>query len=924
MAKVPDLGSDFAQKLLKDLRRRRERLGFESAAVQRSTANIAPRASRSSSEWKSRINNKQISKLQFSKQISYRQDNNSTVGSRKPRNHGSPASAPIAHSQAIVPFQGGDRKPKPAANVDMQMALALALSNSSKLQNLQLVESNGGNYLLSPSAHVGKVAIGVQKLNDILMAYTSDAGMRGFDKRGSVEVGKQLLRGAMDLEESLNMLMMLQEASDYLGSSGNDKVLLLEGKESRRSSPRPSSSARLVEIVDEDSEAELGSDAKGSSHASMQIVPLGKSQGSSANHRSTLQLTTVRKSSKSNVTSDQKDGSKVRMPNLIAKLMGLENLPSAKVAAERKATERFVRRDAVPRKVSTTNAFSTLPIRIVGSEGMPSKGQIKNFLARDWTISLTKSEESERATVLSNMSSHLTADKQTMQTMRQVLSKQENTDRRVSVTQAIGEKIVHQGGKLTEESKLQKTVGVGCSSDRKMNFLQRFRKNATSKPVTKEKDISQGSNKKLGKLQAIGIKQSGIDREVKSRRTREKFNKENLSAAENKPEVRNGKTNQLRRQTQNKQTNKQIVDKRLQNYHQIQNETANQILEDKRSLKLEATHTKEKVEYTTLIQLKNGECSKVGDTAGRKPSYNKPNNDTIFRYSAAYTKDTSTTRGLSSDQSEKLPEEIKDPTTAVAKTSAGSIAEATVNNVNEPASEAKQVVEIFSEGEQLQQQLQLTKDVDDPSRNDFNHILKSCNPRNLKSHKIDVMACNSFTETQLLLKEMMLKDHYLLETAKSITRIHVPASAAHVNIGKWLDKNNKVLSDIGREVLRRKGKRTEAMVNVSMTNSAMLRLKTLDDLIRELDVDIQSLDIPNMKPQQQSGNSPAENLKMVLRSDIENTHPDANSVWDFGWNRIWDLPIDKNEVVKDLEKNILGGIITDVAKELIDVSICHG
>jgi hypothetical protein len=35
MAKVPDLGSDFAQKLLKDLRRRRERLGFESAAAQR-------------------------------------------------------------------------------------------------------------------------------------------------------------------------------------------------------------------------------------------------------------------------------------------------------------------------------------------------------------------------------------------------------------------------------------------------------------------------------------------------------------------------------------------------------------------------------------------------------------------------------------------------------------------------------------------------------------------------------------------------------------------------------------------------------------------------------------------------------------------------------------------------------------------------
>jgi hypothetical protein len=43
MAKVPDLGSDFAQKMLLDLRRRRERLGFGSAAQQqqRTSSNAA-------------------------------------------------------------------------------------------------------------------------------------------------------------------------------------------------------------------------------------------------------------------------------------------------------------------------------------------------------------------------------------------------------------------------------------------------------------------------------------------------------------------------------------------------------------------------------------------------------------------------------------------------------------------------------------------------------------------------------------------------------------------------------------------------------------------------------------------------------------------------------------------------------------------
>jgi hypothetical protein len=188
---------------------------------------------------------------------------------------------------------------------------------------------------------------------------------------------------------------------------------------------------------------------------------------------------------------------------------------------------------------------------------------------------------------------------------------------------------------------------------------------------------------------------------------------------------------------------------------------------------------------------------------------------------------------------------------------------------------------------------------------------------------MNVVSCDSFTENQLLLTEMLLKDPYLLETANAITGFHAPVSAMHVNTGKWLDKGNEVLSDVGREVIRRKGKRTEAMVDVSITRAANLKLQTLSDLIRELDGDIQSLNIPKT-PHQQSDNSTAENLKMVLFSDIEHTRSDANSVWDFGWNHMRDLPLEKNEVVKDLEKNILGGIITDVARDLIDVSLRHG
>lgn len=936
MAKVPDLGSDFAQKLLRDLRRRRERLGFDSAAAPRardaySNAQKPPQVQKPQQQAAPRSRVATRSEAQTS--VIHRQGSSSSSIARPgtPRRHDAPA---IADSHAIVPLQGGrgGKQTAPAASaggVDVQMALALALSNSGKLQNVHLVARQGAGgsaffgepcrmasqarRLLAPGAHVGKVAIGVQNLNDILVAYSS-GGAAGA-RTGSVEIGKQLLRGAMDLEESLNMLMMLQDATDYMemGSSGNDgKVLLLEGTESWKSSaPRSTSSAsaRLVEIVDDDSGTEQADDAKSPSDTFMQIVPHGMSQSYRRNHISPSQLAGAATNCKGNATSGEKDGSKVRMPGLIAKLMGLENLPSAKTAAERKETERFVKPEAVPRKSTAATVMAgTLPIRIIASERMPSRGQLKNFQTREWNISLTKSEEP----VLSSRFSHLKVDKQTRQTMRQMLNKQEGTERRASVNQVADEKIVHQDTKLAEDSNQQKTT---VSAVRKMSFLQRFRKTGKNKPATEEKATVEENKQKLGKKQTTSTKQR--DSEVKPRKTREKFNKENLANPGNKTLGNNGKTaktDQTRRQAQSKPSDKQVMEKKVQSYRRMQSETAIQNLEQKRPLKPEPAHsnTKEKLQSVTPTEPQNGEGTKVDDTRSQKPSDNTPGDDGVCEQSAAEMEDSGT-KALPYQSEKELTEEINDPITA-AQDTPESIAE---TNDDSTVSEAIQTLETFPEEGQQQQM----KEVNDESTNGLDHLMNPSNPNDLRNHNMDVVSCDSFTENQLLLAEMLLKDPYLLETTKAITGFHVPASAAQVNTGKWLDEGNRVLSDIGREVIRRKGKRMEAMVDVSATRAANLKLRTLDDLVRELDSDIQSLHAPRKIQQRGDDHSTAENLRMVLRYDMEGTHSDANSVWDFGWNRAWDLPVEKNEVVRDLEKNILGGIITDVARELIDASM---
>ena len=82
----------------------------------------------------------------FPLHLQRRQGNSSSIARQgTPRRHDAPA---VAHSHAIVPFQGGGggKQTAPAANaggVDVQMALALALSNSGKLQNVHLVARQG-------------------------------------------------------------------------------------------------------------------------------------------------------------------------------------------------------------------------------------------------------------------------------------------------------------------------------------------------------------------------------------------------------------------------------------------------------------------------------------------------------------------------------------------------------------------------------------------------------------------------------------------------------------------------------------------------------------------------------------------------------------------------------------------------------------
>lgn len=155
-------------------------------------------------------------------------------------------------SNQIVPYNGGNNSKQVR---DLSMAIALAFQNGGKLSKIGTSISNplvnffhrfsrgsteSGKMVITgfsknsystyqfPTAshvHINEIAKGVQNINQILRACSDGLDLN----RNSIEFGKELLKGAINLEESLRMLVNMQEASKYTnGSQQKNRIRLLE------------------------------------------------------------------------------------------------------------------------------------------------------------------------------------------------------------------------------------------------------------------------------------------------------------------------------------------------------------------------------------------------------------------------------------------------------------------------------------------------------------------------------------------------------------------------------------------------------------------------------------------------------------------------------------------------------------------------
>lgn len=333
--------SDFAQKLLHDLRLRKERMGVsQSSARPNATGRDAYRnpghVQRGSRHTKSL----------------------ESIGGPKMANqqqmYGGSARFPTIKesSQQIVSYAGGQHQRSESIG-DFPMAFTYAVKNGGKLLNVDFSGSGNTNTMIDFLHQIGRrsldvgntrngsslvkhrpsnggvvvpaltttqikeISKGVQNLYEIIRSSSNGMNM----DRHSMEVGEELLKGAKGLEESLRMLVNLQEASELMvRPKQKSRITLLEVDQDdendgskivgqnqvalpRFSFDKPSKRSNLDQI---DGSSNLSTHRRSTSYGDESLRSISISNTSNANN------------------SSSHSG---RISNVIAKLMGLEEVP---------------------------------------------------------------------------------------------------------------------------------------------------------------------------------------------------------------------------------------------------------------------------------------------------------------------------------------------------------------------------------------------------------------------------------------------------------------------------------------------------------------------------------------------------------------------------------------------------------------------
>ncbi|KAI3919022.1 hypothetical protein MKW92_025026 [Papaver armeniacum] len=195
-------------------------------------------------------------------------------------------------------------------------------------------------------------------------------------------------------------------------------------------------------------------------------------------------------------------------------------------------------------------------------------------------------------------------------------------------------------------------------------------------------------------------------------------------------------------------------------------------------------------------------------------------------------------------------------------------------------------------------------------------IIDVAKPLQQEMSKSEILGSPPSNEDHL--KQILLRSRVFLNAAVALFRFQFPVGTLHCSTNKCQDEDSKLLLDSGYETMRRKGKIQELNCNPCIGISVgSKKVRCLDSLVKELNADLETYKYSANEHIEDE----ASHLHYLLQKDIENKNPVVNCMWDFGWSDIMFSCIEKEEIVRDVEKHVLNRLIDEITRDFIHLSV---
>ncbi|KAH6824947.1 hypothetical protein C2S53_008210 [Perilla frutescens var. hirtella] len=1039
--------SDFAQKLLTDLRVRKERMSAAQNSSRQSSQ--ASRVTRGSSGQTSR----------GSRQINVLESTSSVTGKTSRRSNGSSRSINTKESSSqIVLYERGQSSKQVR---DLSMAIAFAFENSGNLgssssnplvnffnrfgrrsSNSQKMETGtfynhnaGGQFPRVSNIHINEISKGVHKLNQILTACSNGLNM----DRNSIEIGRELLKGAINLEESLRMLVNLQDAAEYTNSyQKRSRLKLLDEDEDedddnekkaeqwkldrpRFSFDKTSGNSRTVQGATRQKQLALPY-----KHAhfeepisNLKMVP---------HKRSNSYVQDLNLSAHTNSSSSKSTQEKGRISNVVAKLMGLEELPQkegsigkewkqGKVSRESSKQNEALNRESrngsdisTNRKLNSTRE-SKLQFKPEKSQAIPDgssrmvnseRNQPRKDLKMQ-TVGMEAEPDLKSAAIVmkkqQNNTNHVNglksfednARKQTHGEDKQ--SKGVEREGKTLVLNAELQKRAQNSTVLKAEdrtrNKIDQEVSSNSAEKRNVNnYLARTQQKVQDhhvhlqEQVTKRADHSEIAEQKPQQLQKQNLvaknhegQQVNHINAPKSKRSaamnlqkklpRDKSVKSNEKAPMKDPPNRRHQDAALiiddsHKTAANQESSK--IDGQSHNSSKTESEpqtviekgSSNPPLTEEKPIEVSATQKRavtrkvQRREIPEKIEVLMSRRNATGNHHTR--SSKKPANMLKDLKQQMQIKNRGSKRMEEpSDRKATEGKEVIDAYNVSEKTTEPVKPEEKLATTYDQTIISNSAVADEFENQNIQNMLNLNDNSDSivsNSRDVLNGLEEQ--PSALKDEeelkKYDQRTENheerteldlpqhggmqfpamdrqeQLTEPEKYLKETVIKSQLFLSTAEALFKLNIPLSFLHAGDQENEAGETKLVLDCAYEVMKRKARRHEVRNNPYMkTAISSIRLRTLDDLVRQLCKDLEMLKSYGMNGSDEC--DVAAGLHRMLNRDIYNENPDVNCMWDFEWSRMMSIVPEMEDVVKDVERHMLNGLLDEITKDLLIITV---